>query len=136
MRILLALFILACPTLALAQAGAAPRSIADCEKVKGDLAYNQCLASFGPRRGERAPRGPQPSPEQLQTEAPQGNTQQARRGRGGRALARRGGRQIIAFDTISGRRGVGRQRYGRSRLGRARVVRRGGGRARYYRRRR
>src|SRR5579863_5843980 len=27
---------------------AAPRSIADCEKIQATDAYNQCLASFGP----------------------------------------------------------------------------------------
>jgi hypothetical protein len=26
----------------------APRSIAECERLKNDLAYNQCLAMFGP----------------------------------------------------------------------------------------
>lgn len=30
---------------------AAPRSIADCEKIRDDDAYNRCLASFGPKRG-------------------------------------------------------------------------------------
>lgn len=35
-------------------ATAAPRSLADCEKLREDDAYNKCLASFGPRRN--APR--------------------------------------------------------------------------------
>jgi hypothetical protein len=32
---------------------AAPRSIADCEKIQEPDAYNRCLASFGPTRGQR-----------------------------------------------------------------------------------
>lgn len=32
---------------------AAPRSIDDCEAIKDADAYNRCLASFGPTRGER-----------------------------------------------------------------------------------
>ena len=31
-----------------ASALAAPRSIGDCESLKNDLAFNQCLAMFGP----------------------------------------------------------------------------------------
>ena len=34
------------PTLAAAQG--APRSVGECERLKNDLAYNQCLAMFGP----------------------------------------------------------------------------------------
>jgi len=33
-------------------AEAAPRSIDDCEKIKEPEAYNLCLASFGPVRGQ------------------------------------------------------------------------------------
>lgn len=36
-----------------APALAAPRSIDDCEAIKEADAYNRCLASFGPTRGER-----------------------------------------------------------------------------------
>ncbi|MBI1980466.1 MAG: hypothetical protein HYS63_02660 [Methylocystis sp.] len=36
-----------------APANAAPRSIADCEKIQEADAYNRCLASFGPMRGQR-----------------------------------------------------------------------------------
>lgn len=32
---------------------AAPKSIADCEAIQAPDAYNQCLASFGPTRGQR-----------------------------------------------------------------------------------
>lgn len=46
----LALFVgvVAAPSLA------APRTIADCEAIKETDAYNRCLASFGPVRGQRA----------------------------------------------------------------------------------
>jgi len=35
-----------------APALAAPRSIADCEKIQDADAYNRCLAAFGPTRGQ------------------------------------------------------------------------------------
>ena len=35
---------------------AAAATIADCEKIGAPDAYNQCLASFGPHRGQR-PKG-------------------------------------------------------------------------------
>jgi hypothetical protein len=38
-------------TLAASGVGAAPRSISDCEKIEAPLAYNACLADFGPARG-------------------------------------------------------------------------------------
>jgi hypothetical protein len=31
-----------------------PRSINDCEKISDGDAYNKCLASYGPKRGQRA----------------------------------------------------------------------------------
>jgi len=37
--------------LAAASAQAAPKNIDDCEKIKEPLAYNECLASFGPAVG-------------------------------------------------------------------------------------
>jgi hypothetical protein len=40
------LSVLAVPSLA------APRSIADCERIQDADAYNRCLASFGPTRGQ------------------------------------------------------------------------------------
>ncbi|WP_232629753.1 hypothetical protein [Methylobacterium sp. Leaf118] len=42
--LLLAGILLAGPVLA----QGAPRSMAECERLKNDLAYNQCLAMFGP----------------------------------------------------------------------------------------
>jgi len=41
---------------ATAASGQSPRSIEDCERIRGDLAYNQCLAQFGPRVGQRPAR--------------------------------------------------------------------------------
>ena len=41
--------------LAGANAQAAPRKIGDCEAIEEPLAYNACLASFGPTRGRHAP---------------------------------------------------------------------------------
>jgi hypothetical protein len=35
---------------------AAPRSVADCESITQALAYNNCLASFGPKMGQRRAR--------------------------------------------------------------------------------
>ncbi|MDP4003045.1 hypothetical protein [Methylobacterium sp. NEAU K] len=43
---LAALALLVAPLPVLAQG--TPRSIAECERLKNDLAYNQCLAMFGP----------------------------------------------------------------------------------------
>ena len=43
---LAALAVLLAPLPALAQG--APRSIGECERLKNDLAFNQCLAMFGP----------------------------------------------------------------------------------------
>ncbi|WP_457104061.1 hypothetical protein [Methylobacterium sp. P5_C11] len=43
---LAALVVLLAPLPALAQG--TPRSIGECERLKNDLAYNQCLAMFGP----------------------------------------------------------------------------------------
>jgi hypothetical protein len=57
MRLKLRLIIAACaslaasPLLAIAPAAAKPQSVDDCEKIQEALAYNACLASFGPERG-------------------------------------------------------------------------------------
>ena len=49
------LFILAVLALATAApALAAPRSVNDCEEIKEAMAYNACLASFGPERVRHA----------------------------------------------------------------------------------
>jgi hypothetical protein len=88
--------LLAFPFAAAAQP--APKSIADCEKIKGDLAYNQCLASFGPKMGERRSRGAAAAP--ADDDEPVVATR-SRRGRSG--YARRGGRQRAVFEVGRGR---------------------------------
>ena len=88
------------PLAAAAQSPGAPKSVSDCEKIKGDLAYNQCLASFGPKVGERVAGGA--------AEVDDGPAVR-RSGRGGRSARRsRGGRQAASFDVVSGRRGAAR----------------------------
>ncbi|MBB3902643.1 hypothetical protein GGR33_002138 [Methylobacterium brachythecii] len=88
----------------------APRSMADCERLKNDLAYNQCLAMFGPAaKGVSGSEGTGPGPaitvppptpsaiagmpaleEPVIDETP-------RRGRRGR-YSRGGGRQSASFE--------------------------------------
>ena len=89
---------------------AAPRSASDCENLKNDLAYNQCLAMFGPAAkniaagGGRAAIAPPPAP--VDTEAATGvpsveepELRESSR-RGGRRYRsyRRGGRQSASFE--------------------------------------
>lgn len=50
MRLLRAFALIAGVAVA-ATASAAPHSIGDCEKIEAPLAYNECLASFGPAVG-------------------------------------------------------------------------------------
>jgi hypothetical protein len=71
----------------------APKSIGDCEKIKGDLAYNQCLATFGPKVGERRSRGGGGMAEASDDDEPV--VRSGRRGRYG--YSRRGGRQRAVF---------------------------------------
>ncbi|HEY8567408.1 MAG TPA: hypothetical protein VIL65_18050 [Beijerinckiaceae bacterium] len=91
-------------------AGAQARSIQDCEKIKADLAYNQCLADFGPRMGERAPRGAASAVEPDEDEEPKATrgsgrsgSRAAARSRSGRYAARSGGRLRATFDLRSNR---------------------------------
>ncbi|MDJ1157598.1 hypothetical protein QNA08_05030 [Chelatococcus sp. SYSU_G07232] len=92
MKVLLALFLTVVPAAALAQAK--PRTLADCEKIEAALAYNACLASFGPRRGERPAPGTMPQAEEGEPGA-----------RPARAAA---GRQAIPGAVASGKRAGGR----------------------------
>jgi len=41
-------------TLAVSTANAAARRIEECEAISAPLAYNECLASFGPTRANRS----------------------------------------------------------------------------------
>jgi hypothetical protein len=95
MKHVLTCLLLLCSFGAAAQSTQAPKSPSDCEKIKNDLAYNQCLASFGPKQGERATRGPHGDNDEPA----------ARPRRGGRFVQRsRVGRQSAAFEVVSGRR--------------------------------
>ncbi len=102
MRLPLAALALLLTTAALA----APRSIADCESIKSDLAYNQCLASFGPAAGGRPARAQSDSA--TATEADDARAEQTAR-RASRSFQRsravqrlRGGRRSMSFGIISG----------------------------------
>ena len=73
-------------------AAAQPAAPSDCEGIRNDLAYNRCLASFGPKRGERTAREAVD-----EADAPAA-------GSAGRAPVLRGnGRQTATFDVVSGR---------------------------------
>lgn len=48
MRLRLVPFLIAWPLAASAETLTGARSIQDCERIKVDLVYNQCLAKFGP----------------------------------------------------------------------------------------
>lgn len=112
---LLPLGLLLGPLAGVAHAQAAPRSINDCERIKGDLAYNGCLAMFGPRANVRGGGDGAPSA------APPPNTQTAaageevvptrsygRRGRSGRTM--RQGRSRAAFTVGKASRSYRRSR--------------------------
>ncbi|MFH6784385.1 MULTISPECIES: hypothetical protein [Methylobacterium] len=107
MRHALALFFLLGSLTGAALAQGAPRSVGDCERIKGDLAYNQCLSLFGPAAKSLAaaavpaattaiPRLPEPPSlgEAAEPAAP--------RGRRGWTRRLRGGRQSATFAVISG----------------------------------
>ena len=95
------LLLLLCPLPAAAQALEAPKSVSDCERIKNDMAYNQCLASFGPKRGERGSRGAADGDDdEPVTQRSSGRGKAGRRGRAGREAA--------AFNVVSGKRGAAR----------------------------
>lgn len=92
-----------------------PRSMNDCEQVKGDLPYNQCLAMFGPAAHTKggsgdggASAGPSAAAAAAAAEEPEARPA---RGRRGRVHARRGGRQSATFSV--GRSGGSHGRRGR-----------------------
>lgn len=107
-------------------AGAQPAgSISDCERIKNDLAYNQCLASFGPRVGQRAPR--------VQAgQDPESSVAEASPGRGRPVVRGRRGRQAASFDIVSG----GSREVRRSKVSRGKSYRTRSYRSRRYGRRR
>lgn len=109
MRYFITFLLLVWPLAAAAQ----PRSIADCEKVKGDLAYNQCLASFGPsvRSGATRSSAGEIGPTE---EAQAQEAQSERRSYGRQAVRRPGGRKSMSFDVVSSRSEIKPERQTRS----------------------
>jgi hypothetical protein len=118
MRHALALLLFLGPFAGAALAQGAPRSVGDCERIKGDLAYNQCLSLFGPAAPTKGlagaaaataaiPRLPEP-PALAETAA-----EPAPRGRRSWSRRLRGGRQSATFAVISG--GGGESRHHRRR---------------------
>jgi hypothetical protein len=86
------------PLAGAALAQGAPRSIGDCERIKGDLAYNQCLAMFGPKANVKAASAesmPVPAPQAAASAAVEEPRVRGRRGRYGRYA--RGGRSRAVF---------------------------------------
>ena len=80
-------------------AAAQPAAPSDCEGIRNDLAYNRCLASFGPKRGERTARATadEPDPPAARSARPA-------------PVLRRNGRQAATFDVVSGRGEAGAAR--------------------------
>lgn len=91
-RFVIAALMVCLPALAVA----APKSIDDCEAIQSALAYNQCLASFGPRVGERTVRQVEPAQESA--------IEPRRRGRKAASQRAGKGRRSMSFDTVSPRR--------------------------------
>lgn len=89
-----------------AAAQGAPRSMAECERLKNDLAYNQCLAMFGPPArnvgGGDGSAASAPAPVASTATIPgipaveEPEVQEGRRGRRSR-YSRRNGRMSAAF---------------------------------------
>jgi len=97
---MLRIFWIAVVLLIAAPMSAEPRSIDDCEKIKEPEAYNLCLASFGPTRGQHNKTYPGVASEgdkavdKTETAAPTTITESGRSGRharGGRSHGRRHG---------------------------------------------
>ena len=77
------------------------RTLADCEKISDWHAYNLCLSSFGPARGQRAAAGRASDPESRVY----GRRQGVRRGVPGVVVQRAGpGRVRASFDVGAPRR--------------------------------
>lgn len=81
-----------------------PRSVGECERLKNDLAYNQCLAMFGPAARNVAGGFAAADTASSATQAaiPQAEEPRAEAGRGRRYRGRHG-RQRAVF-TSGGRR--------------------------------
>jgi hypothetical protein len=75
----------------------APRSIADCEKIQEADAYNRCLASFGPTRGQHGATYPGVASEGVHGGAGRSAYRAAPRYGGAQFSYRRGGRMRMEF---------------------------------------
>lgn len=85
-------------------ASAQARTLDDCEKIKDWHAYNVCLASFGPRRGQRSVTN-QPQAEDAESRVYRGRKQTARQTTKGLSVQRiSGGRVRATFDVSAPRR--------------------------------
>ena len=84
-RILLAAALIALPVSALAQAQ--PKKIEECESITAPLAYNACLAKFGPARRPGGPEVTEVPPDADKKVSRRGRRGKIARGRGGRAHA-------------------------------------------------
>jgi hypothetical protein len=103
-------------------------SLADCNKITNDDAFNKCLASFGPRKGQRAdpndknipdaddpppgkparevpPEGGAPNPAAKSTEGA-GASQGARQAAGRGAARSRGGSKASRTAAVLGQHGI------------------------------
>ena len=98
---LAALVVLVAPFPALAQG--TPRSIGECERLKNDLAYNQCLAMFGPAAknvaGGYASADAAAAPALAEALPQAEDAVENTPSRKGRYRSRRGGRQYASFST-------------------------------------
>ncbi|ACA19687.1 conserved hypothetical protein [Methylobacterium sp. 4-46] len=106
MRHALATLLLLGPLAAPALAQGAPRSVADCERIRGDLAYNQCLSLFGPAAPTKGAALPAETTEvRLPAAGAAAEAEPAPAYRGRRRAARRyhRGRQSASFAVASGR---------------------------------
>lgn len=102
LQLLATLIVLLAPVPALAQG--TPRSIGECERLKNDLAYNQCLAMFGPAAknvaGGFASADTAATPTAAMAEAIPQVEETAEAGTGGRRRYRsHRGRQYASFST-------------------------------------
>lgn len=110
---ILAYGVLACGLL-MPQSALAQRSQADCDKLSNDDAYNKCLASFGPKRGQHVPAGSTTYPDAVDAPprggapgASAGNSTRANRGSARRNLGYRGlrgnGHTVVVTQLKGGR---------------------------------
>ncbi|MDH7797900.1 MULTISPECIES: hypothetical protein [unclassified Beijerinckia] len=88
------------------QAALAQRSPTDCDKLTNDDAYNKCLASFGPKRGQHVPSGSTAYPDAVDAPPRAGastapNARSVREGSGTRAR-RASGRRNLGYRGLRG----------------------------------